>query len=168
MKKIVIVEDKPWITKEAVENLQNRANTQVLSVIYYPNKFGDAEEKERLISDFENATGLQVEKVYDQDGFVKKMEELYSMEDVVFFMDYDLKGDYTKEPEERINVRYAWYKEYGEDTLSKARKMWFYTATGHTNVELITRFFPERVLQTASYENGQLKWNQDALDRVLE
>lgn len=168
MKKIVIVEDKPWVTKRAVKDLLARGDVEIARIVYYPNSLGDNEEKKLLLSDFERETGVQIDTVHDQVTFVKKMEELYILDNVVFFMDYELKGDTTLDADSRINIRYAKNKEYGGNTNPQERKIWFYTVSGVANVEIIRHYFPERTLPVDSYKNGLLVWNQNVLNKILE
>lgn len=167
MKKIIIVEDKPWVTQNAVCELQN-SNVEVMRVVYYPNAFGDNEEKKKLLSDFKEKTHVEIDTVENQEAFIEKMEELYSQEDVVFFMDYDLKGDSTMEPENRINIRYTKHKEYMEGMNVKVRKIWFYTVSGSGNVDIIMRNFPKNILYVKKYMQGQLTWDMDQVKKILE
>lgn len=167
MKKVVIVEDKPWVTSHAVQCLQEK-KVEVMRFVYYPNAFGDDAEKTKLIDDLRNTTQVQIDIVNNQEEFISTMEELYQVENVVFFMDYDLKGDYTVEPDSRINIRYAKYKEYGEEPDNAERKIWFYTVSGATNVEVISRNFPDRVLHIDEFKEGQLSWNTNEITHILE
>lgn len=163
MKEVVIVEDKPWVTGKAVQNLQQKG-VSVLRIVYYPNAFGDEDEKKRLIGELLKKTNVEIDKVTNQEEFVEKMQELYEADNVVFFMDYDLKGDFTMEPDSRINIRYAKHKE---KINPEKRKIWFYTVTGVANVEVITQMFPGRVLRVDTYEDGQLVWNEDDMKKIL-
>lgn len=166
MKKIVIVEDKPWATGDAVRRLK-KGNVDVLRIVYYPNPYGDADEKRKLIRELEEKTSVQIDTVNNQEEFVEKMEELYAEPDVVFFMDYDLKGDRTVNPEDRINFRYTKLKEYRENQDANLRKIWFYTISCVTNLEIITHNFPENVLHVDNYTDGQLTWDAREIDQIL-
>lgn len=167
MKKVVIVEDKPWVTSQAVQCLLER-NVEVLRFVYYPNVFGDDAEKRQLLEDLRSATQVQIDVVENQEQFINAMEELYQVENVVFFMDYDLKGDCTVPPDLRVNFRYAKYKEYGEEPDAAEKKIWFYTVSGATNVEIISRNFPDRVLHIDEFKEGQLSWNTNEITHILE
>ena len=166
MKRVIIVEDKPWITQEAVCDLQEK-NINVIKVVYYPNVFGDEKEKKKLMDEFKIKTNVEVEEVSSQEEFVNKMEELYQLEDVVFFIDYELKGDSTEEADKRINVRYARYKEYREGFKPEQRKIWFYTASSAGNVAVLYHNFPENVLPVTKYCEGVLEWKKDAIEQIL-
>lgn len=166
MKKIVIVEDKPWVTSDAVQSLQ-KDKAEVIRIVYYPNTFGDDEEKSKLLQGLKEKTNVQIDRVNNQEEFVEKMEELYGEENVVFFMDYDLKGDSTMDPDSRINIRYAKHKEYREKVEEKGRKIWFYTVSGAANVEIIKRNFPDHVLGIENYIDGQLTWDANELNQIL-
>ena len=166
MKKIIIVEDKPWVTENAVCNLQKK-NIDVVKMVYYPNSFGNEKEKKRLMDAFKEKTKVEVDEVYTQEEFVNKMEELYELENVVFFMDYELKGDFTEEANKRINVRYARYKEYGEGFNSNERKIWFYTASSVGNVAVLYHNFPDNVLLVTKYSEGRLEWEEEKIDQIL-
>lgn len=50
MKKVVIVEDKPWVTQDAVCDLQSK-KVEVLRVVYYPNAYGGRERKGRIVGE---------------------------------------------------------------------------------------------------------------------
>lgn len=166
MKKIVIVEDKPWITQNAICDLQKK-NINVIKMVYYPNAFGDEKEKKKLMDLFKEKTKVEVDEVSSQEEFVNKMEELYQLEDVVFFMDYELKGDSTKEADKRINVRYARYKEYGDGFKPERRKIWFYTASSAANVAVLYHNFPDNVLPVTKYYEGILEWKEEKIDQIL-
>lgn len=164
MKRIVIVEDKPWTTGNAVLRLKNETE---IRIIYYPNSFGDDAEKDRLLNGLKEETNVEIDTVINQEEFVEKMEELYENPDVVFFMDYDLKGDGTLPPEERINFRYAKLKEYGEGQDVDSRKIWFYTTSGVINLEVIAHNFPEKVLHVDNYTDGQLTWDASEVSQII-
>ena len=166
MKRIVIVEDKPWITSNAVLRLKEE-NANEVRIIYYPNTYGDASEKNELLDGLKETTNVEIDTVINQTEFVNKMEELYEKPDVVFLMDYDLEGDSTVPPEKRINYRYAKLKEYGEGRTVNSRKIWFYTISGVFNLEIITRNFPDNVLHVDKYTEGQLTWNVGEMNHIL-
>lgn len=166
MKRVVIVEDKPWITSEAVLRLKEE-NANEVRIIYCPNAYGDASEKSELLDGLKEKTNVEIDTVKNHTEFVKKMEELYEKPDVVFLMDYDLEGDSTVPPEERINYRYAKLKEYGEGQVVNSRKIWFYTISGVFNLEIITRDFPDNVLHVDRYTKGQLTWNDGEINHIL-
>lgn len=166
MKRIVIVEDKPWTTSDAVLRLK-KEKVEEIRIIYYPNSFGDDAEKKRLLNGLKETTDVEIDTVINQEEFVKKMEELYENPDVVFFMDYDLKGDGTVPPEKRINYRYAKQKEYGEGQDQNMRKIWFYTISGVINLEIITHNFPQNVLHVNNYTDGQLTWDVGEVSQIL-
>lgn len=166
MKKIVIVEDKPWVTQDAVCSLQQK-NVNVERVVYYPNAYGDEDEKRRLLDEFKNRTSVEINKVQTQEEFVNKMEELYQMEDIIFFMDYELKGDSTEEADKRINIRYAKYKEYGNGIEPEKRRIWFYTSSSVANVAILNQNFPDRVLPVTKYYEGKLEWKEETVNEIL-
>lgn len=167
MKKIVIVEDKPWVTLDAVCELQKK-HISVEKMVYYPNTFGDEDEKQKLLREFTDKTKVDIVRVTSSEEFVNEMEKLYQQENVIFLMDYELKGDSTEEAEKRINVRYAKYKEYGEGFDPKQRKIWFYTVSAVANVAILNRNFPEHVLPVIKYHKGRLEWKEEALDQILK
>ncbi|MCI8976937.1 MAG: hypothetical protein HFI99_07870 [Lachnospiraceae bacterium] len=77
MKKIVIVEDKPWITQNAICDLQKK-NINVIKMVYYPNAFGDEKEKKKLMDLFKEKTKVEVDEVSSQEEFVNKMDWFYT------------------------------------------------------------------------------------------
>lgn len=164
MKKVVIIEDKPWVTQDAVKLLQDKLE----AVIYYPNNVGNPNEKEKLLRDFEDTLGRAVEKVETQEEFVRKMEKYYNDPEIVFLMDYELKGDTTVEPDMRINLRYARYKEPMDECDLSQRKIWFYTTAGVDAVNFLESNFPQRVLPVSTFRNGKLQWDTEKLDEILE
>ena len=166
MKKIIIVEDKPWITQDAICNLQKK-NAVVSKMIYYPNTFGDNNEKKNLMVEFKAKTKVEVDEEFSQEEFVKKMEELYQIENIVFFMDYELKGDFTEEADKRINVRYARYKEYGQEFNYELRKIWFYIASSVGNASVLYHNFPNNVLPVTKYCDGKLAWREETIEKIL-
>lgn len=167
MKNMIIVEDKPWITKAAILDLQKKS-VKVSCIVYYPNKIGDPKEKEKLLNDLKESTGVPVETVNGQEQFVKTMEKLYSQENTVFLMDYDLTSDSQYPFDSRINILYARHKEYEDKNVApEDRKIWFYTVSGISNVELLRKNFPGHQLSVTSYQDGLLKWNEEELDKIV-
>lgn len=128
---------------------------------------GDGKEKEELLEKFKQETAVEVDEVSTQEEFVNKMEELYCSDDVVFFMDYELKGDSTEEADKRINVRYAKYKEYGGKIDPNQRKIWFYTTSSVANVAILNHNFPEHVLPVTKYCEGKLAWKAEIIEQIL-
>ena len=166
MKNIIIVEDKPWVTQEAVCALKEK-KASVIKIVYYPNAYGDENEKKNLMDEFKEKTAVAVDEGRTQEEFVNKMEELYELENTVIFMDYELKGDSTEEADKRINVRYARYKEYGEEFDQKKRKIWFYTASSVANVAILNHNFPDHVLPVTKFCDGMLEWKEDTINQIL-
>ena len=83
-------------------------------------------------------------------------------------MDYDLASDSQYPFDLRINILYAKHKEYEDKNVAqKDRKIWFYTVSGISNVELLKKNFPEHQLPVASYQDGLLKWNEEELDKIV-
>lgn len=167
MKKVIIVEDKPWITKGAIKRLQNKS-VEVFCIVYFPNKIGDVQEKEGLLNTLQEETGVLIEKVTGQEAFVKKMESLYSQDDTVFLMDYDLTSDSQYPFDSRINILYAKHKEYEDTNVAQEdRKIWFYTVSGISNVELLQKNFPGHQLSVVSYQDGLLEWDEKEIDKIV-
>lgn len=153
MKRIVIVDDCPWRIKDSILQLQDQGISFYMTV-YYPNKTLSWEDQKKLMQDYEESTGIQVVQVNNQNEFVTKMDEIYPITDIIFFVDYDLKGDmspydfYT-----RVNVKYALAKDQEE------KKIWFYT-TGPSDIKgLLWKTFPNRVISTPDCHGHQYGWD---------
>ena len=106
MKKIVVVEDRPWFATDVTVDLQ-RQGIEFYRTIYYPSSLLYSEDKALLLQKYKEKTGVKVEEVHDQREFINKMDELYEKSDLVFLMDYDLKGDMGIDDFfQRINIKF--------------------------------------------------------------
>jgi hypothetical protein len=132
MKRIVIVEDRPWVTQREVLEIKKQ-EIEVAAMIYYPNSNSTKQEQEKLVQEFENKTGVDVQWVNSQSEFVDAMDRWYADERVVFLVDFDLKGDGSTNFDNRINVLYVKAKEKQE---KGKERFWFYT-TGNVDVKSI-------------------------------
>lgn len=92
MKKIVLVEDRPWMATDAVRKLQEMGVT-FYRTIYYPGVLLDTEEQDGLIKKYKETTGVEVDTVHGLRKFVDRMEELCQDPGLAFLIDYDLEGD---------------------------------------------------------------------------
>lgn len=89
----------------------------------------------------------------------------YKLDDVVFLMDYDLKGDMgTDDFFQRINIKYALEKrkEHAEE------KIWFYTTGGADVRTALLGNFPDNVIRVTKFINDQLEWDKDSIKRIVE
>lgn len=164
MKRVVVVEDRPWMTTEATVGLQKKGVT-FYKTIYYPSLLLNSKEKELLMQKYRDKTGLPVEVVNGQREFIDKMDELYSLDDVVFLMDYDLKGDMAVDDFfSRVNIKYALEKrkQQGEE------KIWFYTTGGSDVRTALVSNFQDRVIRVPHFMNNQIQWDEDSVIRIAE
>lgn len=132
MKKIVIVEDRPWVTEQDVLSMK-KENIEIAAMIYYPNSNSTKQQQEELVQKFTNNTGVNVQWVNNQKEFVDAMDQWYADQQVVFLVDFDLKGDGSTNFDNRINVLYVKDKE---KQGTRNEKFWFYT-TGNVDVKSI-------------------------------
>lgn len=160
-KRIVIVDDRPWKMKESVQELQKK---QIVfdKVIYYPNDMLDKEEQNELMEEFKMSTGLEIVQVNKQMEFVEQMDELYCIPDIVFFMDYDLKGDMSGEDFfVRINVKYALSRD------REQKKIWFYTSGPRDIKGLLRENFPDNIIGVPKFFDGQLYWDEEQVKAAV-
>lgn len=162
MKRIVVVEDRPWITKDATVELQNNG-VEFYKTVYYPSVLLNPKDSNRLMADYCEKTGIDVITINSQREFLDIMEELYQIEELIFLIDYDLKGDMSVDDFfSRINIKYALEKRN-----SGEERIWFYT-TGGTDVKKILHDnFKDRVIKTSKFVNSQIKWDLDMIAELI-
>lgn len=161
MKRIVIVEDRPWKIQSCVKELQEKGVT-FYKTIYYPNNSLTPERQEELLNQYIQDTGMEIERVNSQEEFVSKMDEAFDVPDTIFLMDYDLKGDMTREDFfTRVNVRYALAKGGG--------RIWFYT-TGPSDIKgILLDTFPGHVIRVkVAADNMQGFWDEKQIKEAVE
>lgn len=161
-KRIVIVDDRPWKMKGSILKLQE-AGVVFCKTIYYPNNMIARETQDELMEDYKKSTEMEVVQVNDQSEFLAQMDELYSVPDIIFLMDYDLKGDMNRDDFfTRINVKYARVKDKEE------KKIWFYT-TGPNDIKgLLRETFPNNVISVPTYSVGALEWDEEQVKAAVE
>lgn len=161
-KRIVIVDDRPWKMKKCIRQLQ-KDNIVFYKSIYYPNNMLDRKRQAELMADYERSTGIEVVRVDSQNEFIEKMDELYRISDIVFFMDYDLKGDMNRDDFfSRVNVKYALEKD------QENKKIWFYTSGPRDIKGLLKETFPENIINLPRFFDGQLYWDEEKVREVVE
>ena len=80
----------------------------------------NANNKQELMNEYKMHTHIDVVQVETQKEFLDQMNELYCIPDIIFLMDYDLKGDMSIENFfTRVNVKYALMRD-------SEKKIWFY------------------------------------------
>ena len=164
MKKIVIVEDRPWVTEKDVLRL-GKENIEIAAMIYYPNSNSTKQEQERMVQEFENKTRIKVQWVNSQKEFVDVMDQWYADEQVVFLVDFDLKGDGSTNFDNRINVLYVKDKErQGESN----ERFWFYT-TGNVDVKsiLMAQFKGHVIDVDFDSLHMQLEWDMEQIREMV-
>lgn len=161
-KKIVIVDDRPWKMQESIKELQE-AGIVFCKTIYYPNNTIDRATQNELMEDYKQSTGIEVVQVNGQSEFLAEMDELYRDPDIIFLMDYDLKGDMDRNDFfTRINVKYALVKDHIE------KKIWFYTSGPNDIKGLLRETFPDNVISIPTYVTGALKWDEEQVKAAVE
>lgn len=160
MKRIVIVEDRPWRMQSSVKELQKKGIT-FYKTIYYPNNSLAPERQEELLNQYIEDTGMMTEKVDSQEEFVSKMDEAFEVPDTIFLIDYDLKGDMTREDFfTRVNVRYALARD--------KKRIWFYT-TGPGDIKgILLDTFPDHVISVKVADNMQGFWDEKQIKAAAE
>lgn len=161
MKKIVTVEDRPWLWQDCIKQFQEEG-IEFCETVFYPGNFLEENIQEQYIEDYKKVTGVKVRQVNSQMEFLNIMDELYKNPDIVFLMDYDLKGDMSREDFfSRINVRYALKKD-------TEKKIWFYTTGFADIVGALHDTFPERVLSVLCPPDGQYFWDEKQVRKAVE
>lgn len=162
MKRIVIVEDRPWVTEQDVLRL-GEENIEIAAMIYYPNSNSTKQEQERMVQEFENNTGINVQCVNSQKEFVDVMDQWYADEQVVFLVDFDLKGDGSTNFDNRINVLYVKDKQG-----AGKKRFWFYT-TGNVDVKsiLMAQFKGHVIDVKFDYEEMLLEWKIEQIRKMV-
>ncbi len=161
-KKIVIVDDRPWKMQESIQELQ-KEGIIFCKTIYYPNNMIDRATQQELMDNYKESTGIEVVQVNDQSEFLAKMDELYGDPEIIFLMDYDLKGDMDRNDFfARINVKYALAKDKTE------KKIWFYTSGPNDIKGLLRETFCDNVISVPYYNNGKLRWDEEQVKVAVE
>ena len=161
-KKIVVVDDRPWKMKKSIQKLQENS-IDFYRTVYYPNNMLDKERQNELMEDYKEGTGIEVVQVNNQEEFITQMDVLYSNPDIIFLMDYDLKGDMNRNDfSTRINVKYALAKDKNQ------KKIWFYTSGPRDIKALLEETFPQHIISTPDYLGGQLYWDVEQVKKMVE
>ena len=160
MKRIVIVEDRPWKMRSCIKELQSKGIT-FYKTIYYRNNSLDTKTQEELLNQYIEDTGMEIERVNSQEEFVSKMEDAYQVSDTIFLMDYDLKGDMNREDFfTRVNVRYALARD--------KERIWFYT-TGPSDIKgILLDTFPDHVISVKVTDNMQGFWDEEQIRAAVQ
>ena len=164
MKRIVIVEDRPWVTEKDVLRMK-KENIDIAAMIYYPNSNSTKQDQERMVQKFTNNAGVNVKWVNNQREFVDAMDQWYAKEQVVFLVDFDLKGDGSTNFDNRINVLYVKDKErQGESN----ERFWFYT-TGNVDVKsiLMAQFKGHVIDVDFDSLHMQLEWDMEQIREMV-
>lgn len=160
IKKIVLVEDKPWKVRNQILEMKS-VGIQTETVLFFSNMKRQQLSNRVLewLVKFETAIGQQVRFVGNLD-FNQVLDEYYSKSDVVIVMDLGLIGDGSKVFSERINVRYAKSKDEKD-------RIWFYTV-GSIDQEMILRNnFSHHVIDADTCENEQIEWDKDQIKKIV-
>lgn len=161
-KRIVIVDDRPWKMKESIQLLQ-KENIVFCRTVYYPNNVLDKERQNELMEDYKKSTGIEVVQVNSQSEFISQMDELYSVSDIIFLMDYDLKGNMNRDDFfTRINVKYALAKDQDE------KRIWFYTSGPNDIKGLLRETFSDNIISVPDFHDGLLYWDEEQVKAAVE
>lgn len=161
-KRIVIVDDRPWKFQESIQSLQ-KAGVRFYKTIFYPNNMIPRVTQDKYMDNYKKVTGMDVIEVNDQSGFLARMDELYADSDVIFLMDYDLKGDMNRNDFfTRINIKYALEKDRDE------KRIWFYTSGPNDIKGLLRETFHDNIISVPSYAAGALEWDEEQVKAAAE
>lgn len=79
--------------------------------------------------------------------------ETFGNQDTIFLMDYDLKGDMSREDfYTRINVKYA--------MAMGCERIWFYTSGPSEIKGMLIKTFPGHVISVVAHLEGQSFWDE--------
>lgn len=160
MKRIVVVDDRPWKMQESIRELQSQG-LNFFKTIYYPSCYLNHSDDE-WIEEYKRVTGMDVIRVNDMMEFINMMDDLYTNPDIVFFMDYDLKGNMSRDDFfSRINVKYA----LSED--KEQRRIWFYTTGPKDIKEILEKTFLGRVIYVQFLSPRMPFWNKDQVFKAV-
>lgn len=164
MKKLVVVENRPWITINSTQLLTEKG-VEFYKTIYYTGSLLNSGKNETLLKRYADKTGIEVDIAENIMQLVEKMDAYYQMDDVVFLMNYDLKGDMCIDDfYSRINVKYALDKNHNREG-----KIWFYTTGGIDVQKTLRMAFGDHVINTTFGHifAEQLDWDQDSIQHML-
>ena len=86
MKRIVVVDDRPWKVMQSIQELQ-KEGVIFYKTLYYPNNTLDKNNKQELMNEYKMHTHIDVVQVETQKEFLDQMNELYCIPDIIFLMD---------------------------------------------------------------------------------
>lgn len=159
-KKIVVVDDRPWKMQESILELQKKG-VVFIKTFYYPNNTLDRKIQYELMEEYKRKTAIKVVQINSQSEFIKHMDEMYGNSDVIFLMDYDLKGNMDRNDFfARINVKYALKKD-------QEKKIWFYTSGPNDIKGILRETFPDNIISTPDYGEGALYWDEAEIMAVV-
>lgn len=143
---IVILEDRPWVMKNNIINLQQRGVT-VHKILYYCERDDRYNKSINRINELEDELNLEITRVTSFD-FEEKLDQIFNFTTSIFLFDMDLVGDFSKHFQERINVMYA------EDKRENGNgdRIWFYTTGPDSAKEQLMTYFPDRVVPVLQFD----------------
>lgn len=158
--KLAILEGRPWIIMNAIRKIKSIIQFDEIDLLYYVNSLEQKGKMEQKIFSECKKEDVRLIRITEND-FERKMNELYSDKDRIFFFDLVL-DDNSDFFEERINVIYA--KNRKED-----KRIWFYTTSGKYNITKMKNMFGEQYIPVIDYDVKQdaLVLNENKLDEIL-
>lgn len=167
-KRIVIVEDRPWVMEKAVKDIKG-AGIDIAAVLFYLNyeelnSESGKDTNKYEVEQFIKNTGIEPVK-FTSRTMRETVNKYYEMDDVVILLDLVLRPDEYTYLKERMSVRYA--DEKRQDDPQKARKkIYFYTTSPEDTVDRLYEYFPEQVIDVLDFVNNQVELDIDQIKEV--
>lgn len=147
MKKLAILEDRPWIMRKMLEPLRNQYMLNELIIIYYDGPKAHSNENANDILEEYATKGVKVCRVNNLN-FEKTLNDLFGDEERIFFFNLVLTNDNASYFEDRINVVYAKKKK-------EYKRIWFYTTADRKSIHKVKKEFGEQFIPVSDYISGE-------------
>lgn len=145
---LTILEDRPHNMLQAIDKMEEMGiHTQNMVYFHSKKSFYSPDKKSELEKELNQRQVTLIEA--DNNDLKKILDKLYHEEDMSFFFDMDLWGDYSHHFLERINVQYALEKKELEQDDGR---IWFYTTGPRSAIEQIKANFPNRYIPIIKYD----------------
>lgn len=162
--KVTILEDRPWVMEGCIRKMREMG-LEVVEMLYYYNIISEREENLHYVEKMCRELNLQLCCV-DNGNFEEQLNKLYEVQEMLFFFDMDLIGDYSSHFDERINTIYAKKKkkEDGGDG-----RIWFYTSGPASAVEQIDMCFEHRRIPVVDFDtqSNQIVFDYDFIQKNI-
>lgn len=164
MKKIAIVEDRPWVMERAITEMKS-AGIEIKAMLLLKNE--SPENIKEANRKFLRENQIPVEE-FDLLSMEEILDPYYEQDDTILLLDLMLEPDFNiRNITERMTVRYA-DKKRRENGEAAANKIYFYTTSPENIVNWLCGYFPNQVITVFDFQDNQVVLDIERIREVAE